>query len=128
MDRLRALFEETPLTPPRWSEAVAALQIPEREQSEILTWFLRSGELVRLSDDAVISRKALTEAEETLRSGTAGEPFTLAQARDLLGCPRKQAQQIMEHFDLIKLTRWDGEARHWLPSPRNSASAGGREE
>ncbi len=125
---VRSLYQETPLTPPRWSEAVAALQIPEREQSEILTWFLRSGELVRLSDDAVISRKALTEAEETLRSGTAGEPFTLAQARDLLGCPRKQAQQIMEHFDLIKLTRWDGEARHWLPSPRNSASAGGREE
>ena len=83
---------------------------------------------IRLSDDAVLSRRALTEAEETLRSGTAGEPFTLAQARDLLGCPRKQAQQIMEYFDLTKRTRWDGEARHWLPSPRSGAADGSGKE
>ncbi len=127
MDRVRSLYRETPLTPPRWSEAVAALQIPEREQGEILTWFLRSGELVRLSGDAVISRAALREAEETLRRGTGGEPFTLAQARDLLGCPRKQAQQLMEYFDLTKLTRWDGEKRHWLPSARAGVSDGQKE-
>ena len=114
MEKVRALYQETPLTPPRWSEAVAALQIPEKEQNEIRTWFLRTGELVRLSDDAVISRSALTEAEETLRSGTGGQSFTLAEARDLLACPRKQAQQLMEYFDLVKLTRWDGEKRHWL--------------
>ena len=122
MDRLRVLFEETPLTPPRWSEAAAALNIPDREQSEIMNWFLRAGELVRLSDDVLLSRSALASAEETLRRGTGENSFTLAEARDLLGCPRKQAQLIMEYFDQQRLTRWDGEKRHWQPS---SADASG---
>lgn len=122
MDRLRVLFEETPLTPPRWSEAAAALNIPDREQSEIMNWFLRAGELVRLSDDVLLSHSALASAEETLRRGTGENSFTLAEARDLLGCPRKQAQLIMEYFDQQRLTRWDGEKRHWQPS---SADASG---
>ena len=45
-----------------------------------------------------------------------------SEARDLLGCPRKQAQLIMEYFDQQRLTRWDGEKRHWQPS---SADASG---
>lgn len=122
--RVREIINETPMAPPRWSEAAAMAGIPEREQNEMMTWFLRSGELVRLSDDAVISRAALTEAERLLREGTGGDSFTLAQARDILACPRKQAQQLMEFFDLTKLTRFDGERRHWLAPARS----GGQEE
>ena len=113
IEQVRGLYGQEPLSPPRWSEAVSELKIPEKQQGEILSWFLNRGELVRLSDDAIYTRAALADAEQNLRSGTAEQSFTLAEARDILGCPRKTAQQIMEYFDLMKLTRWDGEKRHW---------------
>lgn len=114
IEQLRALYAQEPLSPPKWSEAAGTLHIPEKQQGELLGWFLDRGELLRLSDDTVYTRTALEEAERSLRSGTNGASFTLAEARDILGCPRKTAQQIMEYFDLVKLTRWDGERRHWV--------------
>ena len=56
---------------------------------------------------------AVKKAEELLRAASAQGGFSLAEARDTLGCPRKYAQQIVEYFDLMKITRWDGERRFW---------------
>ncbi|MDR0905217.1 MAG: selenocysteine-specific translation elongation factor [Oscillospiraceae bacterium] len=110
---IRELFAQTPYSPPPWSDAVAALNIADREQGEYLQWFLRSGEMVRLSDNVVYTRDAMQNAEKTL-CAQAPDGFTLAEARDILETPRKYAQQIAEYFDLMKITRWDGERRFWL--------------
>ncbi|NLA87328.1 MAG: selenocysteine-specific translation elongation factor [Clostridiales bacterium] len=109
---IRKLYQEAPFAPPLWSEAVAAFSISDREQGEFLQWFLRSGEMVRISDNVVYTRDALNKAEATLRERFPGG-FSLAEARDILGTTRKYAQQIGEYFDLIKVTYWDGERHIW---------------
>jgi selenocysteine-specific elongation factor len=113
IDAIRGLYRETPYSPPHWSDVVASLNIADKEQGEFLQWFLRSGELVRLSDNIVYTQEALQNAEKTLRDKTPGG-FTLAEARDILETPRKYTQQIAEYFDSVKITRWDGERRFWL--------------
>ncbi|MDR0861936.1 MAG: selenocysteine-specific translation elongation factor [Oscillospiraceae bacterium] len=112
IDGLRGLYRETPYSPPPWSDAVAALNIADKEQGEYLQWFLRSGEMVRPSDNVVYLTDALQSAEKTLRE-KAPDGFTLAEARDILETPRKYAQQLVEYFDTMKITRWDGERRFW---------------
>jgi selenocysteine-specific elongation factor len=83
-----------------------------KEQGEFLQWFLRSGEMIRLSDDVIYARSALEAAEHLLREKAPGG-FTLAEARDMLGTTRKFAQQMGEYFDLTKVTYWDGERHFW---------------
>ena len=112
IDKVRAMFCETPFSPPLWSDVVSALNINAKEQGEYLQWFLRSGEMTRLSDDVIYTRTALDDAERLLREKFPGG-FTLAEARDTLGTTRKFAQQMGEYFDLNKVTYWDGERHFW---------------
>ena len=111
VDAVRQLYAQSPFSPPPWSEAVSALKIPD--QGEILQWFLRSGEMVRVADNVVFMQSALNEAESILRAKSGSGGFTLAEARDFLETPRKFAQIIVEYFDLVKLTHWDGQKRFW---------------
>ena len=107
------LYDKSPFSPPLWSEAAAAAGIPVKEQGEFLQWFLRGGEMVRVSDDVIYMRKALDTAEALLRDASSNGGFSLAEARDVLGTTRKFAQQICEYFDLTKLTYWDRERHRW---------------
>ena len=113
IDAVRALFKEKHFSPPLWSETVAELGISVKEQGELLQWFLRGGEFIRLSDNVVYPRDTLSEAEQILRANSTDGSYSLAEARDILGTTRKYAQQIGEYFDLIKLTYWDKERHYW---------------
>ena len=109
---IQALYDKTPLTPPTWTEACAELNIPAKIQGEYLQWLHRSDILIRVADDVHYTSQALDEAEKMLRTA-APNGYTLGEARDILGTSRKYAQKIGEHFDLIKLTYWDGEKHFW---------------
>ena len=113
IDAVRNMFAETPFSPPSWNEVIAALQIPAKEQGEFLQWFLRGGEMIRMSDNVVYMQSALNDAETILRANSRDGSFSLAEARDILGTSRKSAQQICEYFDLTKITYWDGERHFW---------------
>jgi selenocysteine-specific elongation factor len=113
IEAVRAMYGESLFTPPSWAEAAAAADIPPGEQDEILQWFLRSGELLSLSEDVVFTRQAIVEAERLLRASAPDGSFTLAEARDLLGATRKWAQLLAEYFDQTKATYRDGERRYW---------------
>ncbi|MBP5167218.1 MAG: selenocysteine-specific translation elongation factor [Oscillospiraceae bacterium] len=113
IDRIRETYEASPFAPPGWNDAMAAVGISDREQGEYQQWFLRSGEMVRLAENVIYTRKALDSAEKMLRERYPEGGFSLAEVRDFLGVPRKYVQQIIEYFDLIKLTYWDGEKHFW---------------
>jgi hypothetical protein len=102
---IREIYSVSPFAPQPWSETVAALGIPVKEQGEYLQWFQRSGEMVRVSDDIVYTNRA--------RENSTDGGFTLAEARDRLGTNRKAAHNICAYFDLIKLTYWDREKHYW---------------
>ncbi|MCL2200985.1 MAG: selenocysteine-specific translation elongation factor [Oscillospiraceae bacterium] len=111
IDAVRQYYAQTPLNPPLWSEAVSELKIPY--QGEFLQWLLRTGEMVWVTDSLLFTRTALNDAEATLRENTGSGGFLLAEARDYIQTPRKVTQIILEYFDNVKITHWDGERRHW---------------
>jgi selenocysteine-specific elongation factor len=110
---VRGIYAVSPFAPQPWTETVAELDIPAKEQGEYLQWFQRSGEMVRVSDEIVYTSRALEDAERILRENSTDGGFTLAEARDWLGTNRKAAHQICSYFDLIKLTYWDREKHYW---------------
>jgi len=109
---IREAYSKAPFMPPSWQDVCIGLDIPSRDQGEYLQWFISSGELVRVSEDALFAPDALESAEKALRDGFSSG-FTLAEARDHLGTNRKSAHLMGEYFDHIKLTYRDGEKRYW---------------
>ena len=87
--------------------------MPAADQSELCGWFLRRGELVNVSGDALYTSRALEDAEKALRETFPEGDFSLGEARDLLGTARKNAQQICEFFDQAGITCREGGKRFW---------------
>jgi len=75
---------------------------------------LDAGALVRLSSQVVVPRGRFDAWLARLRQAFPQEPFTVAQARVVLGVSRRYALTLLEYLDGQGLTRREGEARTWL--------------
>ncbi|MGI6367440.1 MAG: selenocysteine-specific translation elongation factor [Anaerolineae bacterium] len=93
-------------TGPAWSQVEAAVG------SALAQFLLDRGTLVRLSDSVVYTNDTLQEMMERLREAIGpGTPFTVAQARDLLGASRKYVVALLEELDRRRVTRRIGDER-----------------
>ncbi len=77
--------------------------------SEVLHFVIRSGDLVRLSEELVFLPSQVALIEEKIRSMP--ESFTVAQFRDATGLSRKYAVPILEWADKEGLTVRRGDTR-----------------
>ena len=92
-------------TPPSIAELVRAGH--DRATIDAAT---RSGELVRISPELVVTRAFVERAIEAIRdAGEAGA--TVAAVRERLGTSRKYAVPLMEHLDRSGATRRSGDVR-----------------
>ncbi len=102
-------FRASPFTPPSVAEAEALVG------AEVLGALVEQGQLVRVGagSESVLFLKesydqALTAIARYLREhGT----ITAAQARDVLGTTRKYILPLLEHMDMLKMTRRTGDER-----------------
>ena len=109
VDALLQRFRASPFTPPGVAEAEALVG------AEVLGALVEQGQLVRLGagSESVLFLKesyeqALTAIARYLREhGT----ITAAQARDVLGTTRKYILPLLEHMDMLKMTRRNGDER-----------------
>ncbi|MDN5347990.1 MAG: selenocysteine-specific elongation factor [Clostridia bacterium] len=97
--------------PPTWAEAIARLNINERDAEELLHYASRQGTLVRLSEDLYLHSEALEAAKEQIRRLAANGPVTLGEVRDALGSSRKYVLPLLEYLDQIKFTKRIGDKR-----------------
>ena len=108
-DALRALrreFERAPHTPP------TAAQIREQVGDAVLTSLIEQGELVRISDDVVLTPDVLREWIDFARGRLeAGEPLTVAVLRDHFQTTRRYALDFLERLDALGITRRKGDER-----------------
>jgi selenocysteine-specific elongation factor len=95
----------------------APLSLPEamREAGasmEVVRALVRSGDLVRLSDDVVFTRSAYSDALELVRTLVARDgSVTVAALRDHLGASRRPMLALLEYLDAQRITRRVGDAR-----------------
>lgn len=112
IDRLTAAFANAPYTPPSYKEAAAIVG------EDVLTALIEWGELVRVSQDVLLSLQVFREfASETERIIASEGRITIKALRDRFNTSRKYAQAVLEYFDSLGITRRDGDDH--LPASGN---------
>jgi selenocysteine-specific elongation factor len=106
VERLLQRFHESPYTPPGRTEA------EQMVGAELVAALIEQGQLIKLGEGVLFLREtyeeALTKLVGYLRThGT----MTAAEARDVLGATRKYVLPLLEHMDVLRITRRIGDAR-----------------
>ena len=79
---------------------------------EVLRALLKSGDLVRLSDDVVFTRAGYQSALELVREVCAADgSVTVAGLRDRMGASRRPVLALLEYLDTQRVTRREGDLR-----------------
>jgi selenocysteine-specific elongation factor len=109
---LEEIYRKAGFQPPRWEDAVAQLAVAPESAVEYLTCLMRAGILVKLSEEQLIHREALREAQEII-VGTLHEKaeISLGEVRDLLNTSRKHALPLLEYLDSKRVTKRMGDKR-----------------
>jgi selenocysteine-specific elongation factor len=102
--QLMALHESSPYSPPAPSEVGV--------EAEVVAALVESGELVKLDEGLLYTRRAYEEMRERiLRTIDEQGEINIGIMRDLFGTTRKYAIPFLEHLDEQKVTRRMGDVR-----------------
>lgn len=112
ISQVKQKLKEAAFLPPAWNEVCRSTGLDEFFAAELLQYFLRTGELVKISEELYFLKDVLARAREIISSilKERGE-ITVAEVRDLLQTSRKFALPLLEYFDREKLTRRVGDKR-----------------
>lgn len=93
-------------------EELEGLAFPKADISRVMAYLQRRGEIVKLKEGSFMSGEALKISREKLAGhiDTKGG-IKAAEFRDLLGCGRKLAIEILEYFDKERVTLRQGDVR-----------------
>ncbi|MEW6183417.1 MAG: selenocysteine-specific translation elongation factor [Bacillota bacterium] len=100
------------LQPPNWDDAASQAGLMPEEAGEYASYLLRTGTLVKVSEDLFYHNEALREIQAKLVTAlqSKGE-ISLGEVRDLFNTSRKYALPILEYFDLKRVTKRLGDKR-----------------
>lgn len=112
MQKIREIMKEAVFQPPSWADLNSCAGLGEAAGAELLQYLLRTGELVKISEELYFLKEVLLEAREKVIGylREKGE-ITVGEVRDLLQTSRKYALPLLEYFDREKLTRRIGDKR-----------------
>ena len=106
--QLVELLGRSPYAPPSLPEAMR----DSGAGPEVLRALVRSGELVRLSEDVAFTRDAYRSALELVREiVTAEGGVSVARLRDAMSASRRPVLALLEHLDAERVTRREGDLR-----------------
>ncbi len=97
---------------PQTPEQIAALGFRKPDVDRVIAYMLRTGSAVRIKEGTFLSGEAVKDARGKLVSFIrANGSIKAAEFRDLAGCGRKLAIEILEYFDKEKVTLRSGDVR-----------------
>lgn len=112
-EQIEREFERAGLTVPPVKDVLAKLPVdPERAQ-KILQLLLREQRLVKVAEDLIYHRSAISRLRELLAAykREKGEWLPVPAFKDLTGITRKYAIPLLEYLDRERVTRRVGDAR-----------------
>lgn len=112
IQQISRIMGESAFLPPSWAELSNTIGFSETKGAELLQYLLRTGEMVKVTEDLYFQGEVLQEAisKVTAYLSEHGE-ITVGELRDLLKTSRKYALPLLEYFDREKLTRRVGDKR-----------------
>ena len=103
--KLESVFKNAHFQPPSVEDAFSQSGGKGNSNRNALQILIDRGVLLRLKDNIVYHRLALSEAENLLREHLSqNNEITAAEFRDLLGITRKHAIPLLEYFDTARIT------------------------
>jgi selenocysteine-specific elongation factor len=105
-------FASAGLKVPALKEVLASLPVDKVRAQKIVTLLLRDRVLVKLSDELIFHRDALTELRSQIAAIKTKSPkIDVAGFKDLTGVSRKYAIPLLEYLDRERVTRRVGDER-----------------
>ena len=108
---LEALYLGYGLEPPSWERVEPRFAGRIREARRACRRLKERGVLLEPSPGHLLHAGVVRVAEARLRGYFGPAPFSLSEARDALGCSRRCALLLLEHWDASGVTRRQGEGR-----------------
>ncbi len=103
--KLESVFKNAHFQPPSVEDAFSQSGGKGNSNRNALQLLIDQDVLLRLKDNIVYHRLALSEAENLLREHLSqNNEITAAEFRDLLGITRKHAIPLLEYFDTARIT------------------------
>jgi len=107
-----SIFKANGFIPPKREEIIEASAADYNEGEEVFNSLLDKGEIVKLNEEVYMHRDDYEKAVHLLKDHiNKNGHITVAEYRDLLNTNRKVALALLEYFDMIKLTRREGNQR-----------------
>ncbi len=108
---IKGIFSGGPLTVCKIGE-IKRLPFKEQEVMRVVDYLQREGSLVKLKADSFISGEEVQRARKKLEEHLAAKgSIRAAEFRDILGCGRKLAIELLEYFDRVRVTLRKGDLR-----------------
>ena len=112
VDQISTAFGNAGLEVPSAREVLAGLRIDRARAEKLLQILLKEGALVKISEDLMFHRSALTRLRELLaRRKMQNNRLSVATFKDLTGLSRKYAIPLLEYLDRERVTRREGDER-----------------
>ena len=109
---IEGAFLSAGLKVPALKDVLAGLKVDKVRAQKLVTLLLRDKVLVKVSDDLVFHRDALTDLHQRMASEKKRSPtIDVARFKDLTGVSRKYAIPLLEYLDRTHVTRRVGNDR-----------------
>jgi len=106
VEHLLSRFAQQPYMPPGQVEVEAMVGC------EVLHALVEQGRIVKLADGVLLTSEAYEEAVQRLIAYMREHgSMTVSEARDVLGTSRKYILPLLEHLDVLRITRRQGDKR-----------------
>jgi selenocysteine-specific elongation factor len=106
VEQLLRRFAIQPYAPPGQAEVEALVG------SEVLRALIEQGRILKFADGVLFTREAYEEAVRRLVIYMREhETMTVSEARDVLNTSRKYILPLLEHLDVLRMTRRQGDKR-----------------
>jgi selenocysteine-specific elongation factor len=109
---IEAAFANAGLKVPALKDVLEGLKVDKARAQKIVTLLLRDKILIKISDDLVFHRDALSDLRKRMAAEKAKSPrLDVARFKDLTGVTRKYAIPLLEYLDREHVTRRVGDER-----------------
>ncbi len=114
LTRIESAFEAAGLAVPSTNDVLGTSGVESTRAKTLLRILLKNGSLVKISDDLVFHRSAITKLRELL-AARKGQTFAVPEFKAWTGISRKYAIPLLEFLDREHITRREGDNRVVLP-------------
>ncbi|MBI3755965.1 MAG: SelB C-terminal domain-containing protein, partial [Deltaproteobacteria bacterium] len=111
-DEILSLFSGAGFNPIKKEDVLSRRTLDKKEVEKVFQHLLKRGMIVKVTEDSYLSQDMLGKAKDKLTAWIMDKgKIKAAEFRDIIGCGRKFAIELLEYFDKERVTLRSGDYR-----------------